>query len=67
LLDLASTAKIGPSGRTLLLVIYAVMPDVFAPYWCVEVQPAGDERRWLVRLFTYRLAKRRGAHSRDDE
>jgi hypothetical protein len=54
------------AGVPFLLVIYAVMPDVFAPYWCVEVEPAGDKCRGLVSLFTYGLAKRRGAPSRDD-
>ena len=54
------------AGVPFLLVIYAVMPDVFAPYWCVEVEPASHECRWPATLFTYRLAKRRGVHSRDD-
>jgi hypothetical protein len=39
-----------------LLVIYAVMPDVFAPYWCVEVEPTGHECRWPINLFVHRVA-----------
>jgi hypothetical protein len=47
-------------------MIYAVMPDVFAPCWCVQVEPVRHERRWLINLFTYRGAKRLGVDSPDD-
>jgi hypothetical protein len=38
------------------LVIYAVMPDVFAPSWCVEVEPTGHDCRWPFNLFVHRVA-----------
>jgi hypothetical protein len=51
-------------GRTLLFVVYAAMPDVFAPYWCVQVEPLRHERRWLTRLFAYLIMKGRGLDGR---
>jgi hypothetical protein len=50
----------GPSGTYSSFVVYAAMPDVFAPYWCVQVEPVRHERRWLINLFAYPIMKRRG-------
>jgi hypothetical protein len=41
-------------------VVYAMMPDVFAPCWCVLVEPVRHERRWPINLFAYPIMKRRG-------
>lgn len=50
---------IKPSRKYSSRVIYAVMPDVFAPYWCVQVEPVRHERRWPIKLFAYPIMKRR--------
>jgi hypothetical protein len=41
-------------------VVYSAMPDVFAPCWCVLVEPVRHERRWPINLFAYPIMKRRG-------
>jgi len=45
-------------------VVYAVMPDVFAPYWCVGVEPVGHECQWQVDLLSYCISMCRRVHSR---
>lgn len=50
----------GPSGTYSSFVVYAAMPDVFAPYWCVQVEPVSHKRRWPINLFAYPIMKRRG-------
>jgi hypothetical protein len=55
-----SVSDLDAFGDLPSVVVYAAMPDVFAPYWCVQVEPVRHERRWPINLFAYPIMKRRG-------
>jgi len=50
----------GPSRTYSPFVVYAAMPDVFSPYWCVQIEPLSHERRWRFNLFAYPIIEPRG-------
>src|SRR5262249_4726981 len=42
-----------PSRKYCSFVVYAAMPDVFSPYWCVQVETVRHKRQWPITLFVY--------------